>query len=456
MHIRLLLFSTIFLICGSGVIYGNTISYLHKDIAFTEISSPQHEWSPFSKRIYEGFDNGVYWFKIECLASEEDQVLTIPESHITKAKLYHDNIEINKQDLSRYITFKIPSSTKKETYYLWVDCPLEARIPINLLGEDEHYHNHEQFDIIVIGIYIGIVLCILIINLFSFFSFGNIIYLQYIFMVIGMSVNAFYKDGLPVLFIGFNDHLELLLNSIIAISAVFFTNSYLRLDGEQAFLRRASIGAVAMAVVLNITYQITESFLIFTIVEVLHLVTLDLNWAIGILRWKKSWEAKLFTLAYGFPLILAHDYYISPHFGLVVFNLPLYFYKIGSVFEMILFSWAIMHQAKMIAKENTSIKQKLMDYASQLKELNKNGDSKELGIQELVNTYNFTLKEIAILKDVGLGKSNKNIASDHFISENTVKYHIKNILNKFEVKNKKEAMDKFLGKQEASLSAAES
>lgn len=449
MHLssRLFKFVALFFIFNSYGAIGNTISYLHKDIPLSEITASNLKWNPFAERIYNGFDNGVYWFKVESSASDVDQVLTIPESHITRANLFLNGVEIDKQEPSRYIVFKIPSSSEKETYYLRVNSLLEARIPIKIFSESEYYNNEEQFDIIIIGIYIGVVLCILLINLFSYFSFGNIIYVQYIFMVIGMSVNAFYKDGIPALFIGFeglNEHLELMLNSIIVISCIFFTNSYLQLGNNLKLLKRISIALAALAVILNITFQVTGSFLIFTIVHILHLASLDVNWIIGIRRWKKSPEAKLFTLAYGLPLILAHDYYISPHFGITGLNLPLGFYKIGSVFEMILFSWAVMYQAKKLAKENATIRQKLIDYASRVNEPNSGLDKKGLSVDQLVEAYSFTLKEIAILKDVALEKSNKKIAEEHFISQNTVKYHIRNILNKFEVKNRKEAGEKFL------------
>jgi two-component system nitrate/nitrite response regulator NarL len=49
-------------------------------------------------------------------------------------------------------------------------------------------------------------------------------------------------------------------------------------------------------------------------------------------------------------------------------------------------------------------------------------------------------REIEILKLVSAGKSNRAIAEQLSISENTVKYHLKNILHKLGVTNRTEAV----------------
>ena len=51
-----------------------------------------------------------------------------------------------------------------------------------------------------------------------------------------------------------------------------------------------------------------------------------------------------------------------------------------------------------------------------------------------------TEREIEILRLVSVGKSNRAIADQLLISENTVKYHLKNILHKLGVSNRTEAV----------------
>ena len=51
-----------------------------------------------------------------------------------------------------------------------------------------------------------------------------------------------------------------------------------------------------------------------------------------------------------------------------------------------------------------------------------------------------TAREKDILAEIAAGKSNQEIASQLYISENTVKYHIRNILQKLAVQNRTEAV----------------
>ncbi len=53
--------------------------------------------------------------------------------------------------------------------------------------------------------------------------------------------------------------------------------------------------------------------------------------------------------------------------------------------------------------------------------------------------YNLSAREVELLQLVARGMSNKNIAAELSISENTVKYHVKHILQKMNLSNRAEA-----------------
>ena len=61
----------------------------------------------------------------------------------------------------------------------------------------------------------------------------------------------------------------------------------------------------------------------------------------------------------------------------------------------------------------------------------------------MYNKRTFSEREKEILELVNLGESNKSIATSLEISENTVKRHISNILDKLGLKNKKEVINYF-------------
>ena len=265
-------------------------------------------------------------------------------------------------------------------------------------------------------------------------------------MVIGMAVNAFYKDGITALIFGiesFNETHETSLSSIVVISAIFFSTKYLSLNQYLPKLKKIGISIVFLAIIINFIYQFTLNFSFFITANILYLLALDVFWIAGLLLWKKSSAARFFTIAYGLPLLFVHDYYISPHIGIYILNLPLGFYKIGSVFEMLVFTYAIMYQSKKVAEENTFIRQKLIDYTNKLKNQNLDLNKGTVTSDELIEQYSFTIREIDVLKKVSDNKTNKEIASELFISENTVKFHIRNILQKLDVKNRKAASNKY-------------
>jgi two-component system nitrate/nitrite response regulator NarL len=55
------------------------------------------------------------------------------------------------------------------------------------------------------------------------------------------------------------------------------------------------------------------------------------------------------------------------------------------------------------------------------------------------NSFNLTLREIEVLHKLGEGLNNYQIAKDLFISENTVKKHVSQILSKLSLQDRTQA-----------------
>ncbi|UXP31567.1 LuxR C-terminal-related transcriptional regulator [Reichenbachiella agarivorans] len=448
-------FKSLFLILffiplGMNAAVAQTIQYLHIDTTLHEVKQLEDkQWINYTEPIYEGTNNGIYWFKIEIPASSDTYVITIPESHITRASLYQGENEIAPVANTRYLSFLVRASPSTTSYYLRVNCRLEARVPLSV-EKSAAYYSAEQYEFLSMGIYYGVVISVIFINLFSFFSFGNKGFIQYLFMPIGMSINSVYKDGIFALLlgpVGINEYLEPTLNSVLVITCIFCIDSYLRINRHYPRLYRFGIGLVILSQLLNVGVLLTKgSFWFYVSTELVILMALDIFWLSGFLLWRKtkSLESGWFSLAYGLPLFVAHGYYLSPYFGLHFMNVSFVWYKVGSVFEMAIFTYAIMHQSKKISLKNQEMRQKIVDYTTQLTKLHERPNEKEAQTLELIKRYRFTLKEIEILQDIADGSTNKEIAEKHFISQNTVKYHIRNIFEKLDVNNRKEAGDKLM------------
>ncbi|MBI5354244.1 MAG: response regulator transcription factor [Chloroflexi bacterium] len=69
-----------------------------------------------------------------------------------------------------------------------------------------------------------------------------------------------------------------------------------------------------------------------------------------------------------------------------------------------------------------------------MKLLKNSGNSTELKPESLISN-----RELEVLRFVAIGKTNREIAEQLSISENTIKFHIKNIMQKLSVSNRTEA-----------------
>ncbi|RLD52991.1 MAG: hypothetical protein DRI94_01370 [Bacteroidetes bacterium] len=88
----------------------------------------------------------------------------------------------------------------------------------------------------------------------------------------------------------------------------------------------------------------------------------------------------------------------------------------------------------------------IQKYILRIKDLNlQQTNGNEINLKEFSKKHQLTERETDVLVLIGEGKSNSEIADKIFVSENTVKFHIKNIYLKLDVKNRVEARNKIAG-----------
>lgn len=73
-------------------------------------------------------------------------------------------------------------------------------------------------------------------------------------------------------------------------------------------------------------------------------------------------------------------------------------------------------------------------------------ENEEALLHEFEEAYGFSAREIEVFRLIVSGRYNSEIASDLYIAESTVKFHVKNILKKTECSNRTELLCKFKGK----------
>lgn len=105
-----------------------------------------------------------------------------------------------------------------------------------------------------------------------------------------------------------------------------------------------------------------------------------------------------------------------------------------TVIMLCLFSVLLWKQNKSLVYESSLIKSKLDEY---LKITNTNEDLKQIQEEHRQQALALNERQQKIVDLMAFGYSNKQIADKLFISENTVKYHIKNIYHVLHVKDRK-------------------
>lgn len=78
-------------------------------------------------------------------------------------------------------------------------------------------------------------------------------------------------------------------------------------------------------------------------------------------------------------------------------------------------------------------------------------EGQEAGSTYKSQLYSLTARELSIFKLIGAGKSNKEIAEMSYVELSTVKTHVNNLYSKLDIKNRKEARQKYCEMVESGL-----
>lgn len=115
---------------------------------------------------------------------------------------------------------------------------------------------------------------------------------------------------------------------------------------------------------------------------------------------------------------------------------------------LILLSFALVSiSTLLIRNKNHRIEQMNLEIRNYLFQLEKRkaGSKDEDTVNELAENYGLTHREKEIMELIATGIGNEEIAEKLFVSKNTIKFHIKNIFIKLDVKNRVQALQKMAG-----------
>jgi len=425
-----------------------SLAYVRGSISLTEVNElPETAWISFEGEVYNGLNNGVYWVRIVLDSLEaKTAVLRVPNSHINDARLYYRGDSVQTLSNYRYTGFQINQPRRGDVCFLRVNCEKEAIIPIEILPLRDHERSM-VFQRLIFAAYYGFVLAVILFNLNFFFYYRDDTYLYYLFLMVAVNIPPAIKDGLFNLIFHptiVADYIEPLSHMLCGVAAVLFTFKYLDLVKLRSQFFKTAGFLVLAGLVLFFTFLITKNFSFYVWLDVSVLALLTMCVGLGISQFSKSAFARFFTLAY-FPLLVAaYDSYLCTSLGIEFLQLSLDQYRLGTGLELFVFTVAIGYKGRIVARENKEMRLKLKEYTTRLEEQHKGINESKATVADLLEHFKLTLREIDVLKGIAKDKTYREIAEDLFVSENTVKFHARNIFAKLQVKNRQEAGQKYI------------
>jgi DNA-binding CsgD family transcriptional regulator len=396
------------------------------------------DFKAYENTISDGFNKAIYWFKISTLNTNKEYVFRIINPHIHHVKVFQNNIELTPLSYERYIT--VPFISNNEVF-VRVEPRKESYLPIEITKERD-FLLQEKFQTLLIGLYFGFALFIMISNVFYFFVFDDAAFIYYSLFLFSTSFGLFVTDGMLNL-IGISertiDFLIVLSYTLVAFFSSKFSSNYLQLDVHYPKLKLLPYTIGVVVLILGSFYLVTDNFIFLIALSILVFSVFLVYWLAGLTLFNKNVFIKVFTFAFVVIFLLSVNYYVFKVFGVSSASLNATYIKFGGFIEMIVLSLAVIYRMKVLKKENRFMRSKIVSYATKLEklaaEVSNNQMDKKLNFENLLST-----RENEIFELIVSSKSNQEIASQLNISLNTVKFHIKNMYEKLQVKSRKEVL----------------
>ncbi|MDN3620255.1 LuxR C-terminal-related transcriptional regulator [Polaribacter undariae] len=411
--------------------------YFYKDVdnTLTLKNVKEKEFVLLKDQINEGYTNATYWFKIPANQTKTKYIFRFSYDRYNEATLYQGFYQIDKLPNQRYLTY---SFFRDYDVFIKIKPKLHSTFPIEFNTEEISLLN-QKHQLIFNCFYYGIAFLIILYNFFYYILFKDDAFLFYSLFSGFMCFGIFTMDGMLNFYNlseGLKDFIMVLNYILMVYFSSKFVNSYLSLDCYYPKLKKYSYIIGALIVVMGTLYLTLKNYYFLLTLSILVFSLIFTYWIASILLFNKNIYTKILVFAESLLLFSAIDFFILKFIGITVVNIDSISIKIGAFFEMIILSFGVLYRMKMLIKENDFMKNEIINYSREIEVLSVNtkDDSNSHSIG------NLSIREKEIFDLIVLGKSNKIIADDLNISINTVKFHVKNIYGKLNIKSRKEVL----------------
>ena len=328
-----------------------------------------------------------------------------------------------------------------------MNCKREVVVPVSII-------NKKEYNICVLktsfynGIYYGTVLLLFIITLLVYYKLKKKPFLYYSFVLFFKSLVLFFHDNLfHVFFIknSSNFAYEIIVHFLLVYFEFWFVYYYLNFKKHLPWTKKMIYIVFTIIILLFITYFITGNYYFIFAGDILIASVITLNIFLSFTLIKKENYAIYYFLANILLFFFSFLYYVNPMMGFSQFGISIAHLKFASLLELFILSYAFIHKMSLVNKVNKKMISELYNYTKEINLLKEELENKNSSNIDILNSANLNEREKEILLLISEGKKNKEIAESLYISVNTVKYHIKKLYDKLNVKSREEA--RFKAKQ---------
>jgi DNA-binding CsgD family transcriptional regulator len=426
-------------------VYSQNEVYLFKDInnEYSINNIKDVNFQLVEKGISEKHSDATYWFKIPANKTALKYIFRINSIRTKNPKAFQNSKEIQKILNERYIAFKFDRALP---VYIRVTSDFIANYPFDLDTETASIYK-EKIQLIINNFYYGFAFLVILYSFFYFFYFKDDAFLHYSLLLFSLTFGFFLIDGM----FNFFKVDAKIIDFIILVNYIFlaffsskFVQSFLQLDNYFPKLKRYTYSLMLIIILSSILFLSFKIHSLFILINILVFLTLFIYWFVGVMLYKNNAYTKIFVFAYVTLLFSGIDYLVLKNLGYPLFDSNASSMKIGGLIQIIVISFAVLFREKSLRDSNYYMKNEIIKYSKEIEQIvfaNKDETKKN-------SLENLSIREKEIFNLIASGNSNKEIANLLIVSVNTVKFHIKNVYEKLEIKSRKEAVaiDKFLKK----------
>lgn len=389
------------------------------------------QFNVLTNDVLERKTDATFWFKIDQNKSTLNYVFRINNIFAKNVKAYQNFKEIQPLKNQRFVSFKF---SREQPVYVKVNSNYRAYFPVELETEETFYFK-EKLNILINGFYYGVAFLVILFSINYYYFFKDISFLYHGFLLMSLTLIFLLSDG----FLNFIKMSFTSIEAIMLLNYLFltffiskFTNSFLQLDVYYPKLKKYTTFIGISIFLLVVAFFIFKNNNLFILLNILTFLLLFIYWFMGLFLFNKAIHIKLFTFAYVIILFSGLDFFVLKNLEISVFKSSTAVMKIGGLVQIIVLSFAVLFREKNLRSTNFFMKQEIKKFSKIIEEYSVSTVA--------INKEVLSIRENEIFDLIVLGKANKEIAFLLNISVNTVKFHIKNIYEKLDIKSRKEAI----------------